>query len=294
MSIKTRINNISYNKDLSIDYKPITAKIQLCGMCTLNCKFCENQLFKKQNIRQQKLSDQKFNVILKNLKTIPSLKEIGLFYMGQSGLHEKITDYYKIIYQNNYFTYLTTNATYIKYILNAIPYIQSLKVSWNYLNINDFITKTQGTQKQYYSIIQNINILYNTCHKHGKKLAISTILDCQKESYDKILSELKYDQHYYLPLQSQGGFNKSGNSGVLGEIQNLVSPIPCWSLFKGIYIDVNLNIRLCCYGHKDYHILGNLNQQTLLQILSSDKLKKIKEKHLNNIIPKECINCLST
>ena len=278
MSIKTRINNISYNKDLSIDYKPITAKIQLCGMCTLNCKFCENQLFKKQNIRQQKLSDQKFNVILKNLKTIPSLKEIGLFYMGQSGLHEKITDYYKIIYQNNYFTYLTTNATYIKYILNAIPYIQSLKVSWNYLNINDFITKTQGTQKQYYSIIQNINILYNTCHKHGKKLAISTILDCQKESYDKILSELKYDQHYYLPLQSQGGFNKSGNSGVLGEIQNLVSPIPCWSLFKGIYIDVNLNIRLCCYGHKDYHILGNLNQQTLLQILSSDKLKKNKRK----------------
>jgi hypothetical protein len=58
--------------------------------------------------------------------------------MGESGLHPKLYNFYKKIY-NNYYTFLTTNGTIISNILPAIKYINSLKVSWNYSDEDDFI-----------------------------------------------------------------------------------------------------------------------------------------------------------
>ena len=286
-SIQERIKRISRNDNLTVDTKITTCKIELTGICTLKCHFCNNSSMKKNNERQKLLSDHDFEEILSYVSKFDSLQEIGLFYMGESGLHPHLATYYKILKDNGYFTYLTTNGTYIDNVIKAIPYIDSLKVSWNYKNKNDYIDNFASKSScEYEKIIDNIETLYKECHKHNKRLAISTVLDTSKEEYLQELEKLSFDEHYWIPLQSQGGCNAKGLDGVVGEVENQVSPLPCWSLFKGLYIDCDLNIRTCCYGHEAQHILGNIKDGNIKDT------NTFKQQQLEKTIPSICHQCL--
>lgn len=293
MSIVKRINDASDNSSVSLNTSPSLAKIELTGKCTLSCTFCNSANMRKRSERQRLLSIEDFDIILDNLKSISSIREVGLFYMGESGLHPHLALFYKKLKEAGYFTFLTTNGTYIKYILEAVPYIDSLKISWNYKNIEDFMNKTGAPASLYFSIQKNINILYRRCHELDKTLALSTVLDSDEKDYSEILKELVFDEHYFIPLQNQNGIEKNGAPGVIGESLNPVKPIPCWSLFKGIYVDVDLNVRTCCYGHDKIHIIGNLRDEKLSNLISDDKLIKYKKAHLDNKIPIICISCLN-
>ena len=292
MSVQERVEKISQNQNLSLDTPYTTAKIELTGICTLQCAFCYNQQMRRDNNRQKFLSQESFKLILDNLAQIPTLKEVGLFYMGESGLHKDLALFYRMLKERGYFTYLTTNGTVDK-IIEAIPYIDSLKVSWNYKNFSDFLFKTRSSPTEYFCIKDNIKFFKAICHFYGKELAVSTVLDGDRKDYRHELEQLDFDEHYWIPLQNQGGSCIFGMGGVVGEDDHKVSPVPCWSLFKGIYIDVDLNVRTCCYGHREKHILGNLKGEPLPKILGSERLLQIKQEHLNGNIPDICKECLS-
>ena len=49
---------------------------------------------------------------------------------------------------------------------------------------------------------------------------------------------------------------------------------------------------MCCYGHHDEHVLGSLKRSSLSEILKSNKVIQIKQKHLQGDIPSECYSCL--
>ena len=185
--LKNRVINISRNDNLSLDTPPTTVKIELTGRCTLDCVFCNHHSMKEKNIRQKLLSLEDFNIILQQLLTISSVREVGLFYMGESAIHPLLKDFYKELKKYKYFTYLTTNATTIENIIPAIKYIDSLKVSWNYKNMEDFIWKTRSPANIYDKIISNIYELDRLCQSMGKHLTISTIMDSSKNEYSDVL-----------------------------------------------------------------------------------------------------------
>lgn len=291
-NIKDRVIRISENTHLSMDTKYTTCKIELTGKCTLDCSFCYNRYMKTNNIRQKMITDEDFHIVLENIKSLGTIKEIGLFYMGESSLHKSLDLYFRLCKENNFFTYFTTNATYIENTMKAIPYIDSLKVSWNYKDKEDFAKKTNGNQSLYNRIIKNILLLREECKRNGKFLTLSTIMDSNKEDYEESLNVFKDIEHYWLPLQTQCGINKQGIGAVSGEFDHMVKSIPCWSLFKGLYIDVDLNVRCCCYGHKEEHIIGSLHKNSLKNILLNKKLEEMKMNHLSNNIPEECKECL--
>ena len=293
MSVKERVDNISRNNNLNINTPYTAAKIEVSGICTLQCNFCYNKIMRQNNIRQKIMAPKDFQFVLDSLRQIETIKEVGLFYMGESALCFYLKKYYQKLKDLGYFTFLTTNGTLYRAIVEAIPYIDSLKVSWNYKDIHDFHEKTGFFDEQYNAIKENIKRFYRECHKYHKKLTISTVLDSNRQDYDNSLKELIYDDHYWIPLQTQGGTYNNGLDGVVGEDDNKVSPMPCWSLFKGIYIDVDLNVRACCYGHTKEHILGNLKEKPLIEIMSNKKLLQIKKQQLNGEIPDMCKVCLS-
>ena len=291
--ITDRIDKIANNKTLDLRHLPEMARIEITGFCTLNCKYCYSKELKKLNLRQSYMSFENFNKCLSYVKRLNSIKEVGLFYMGESSLHPNLDVYYKMLKDNGFFTFLTTNGTNVKNVVKAIPYIDSLKLSWNYIDFEDFRDKTSINSIEVYdSIIKNSNTLFEECHKHKKEFFISTILDTDSKSkYDNALSKLKCDQHYWLPLQSQCGYVKTGNPGVIGQSMNTVEPIPCWSLFKGLYIDVDLNVHTCCYGNNNQHILFNILDENNTYLC--EKLIQMRKQHLMNEIPVECKNCLT-
>ena len=298
--ITKRVNAISDNHNLSVNTPMTTARIELTGFCPFNCRFCYNQVMVKNKERQKSMTKEDFQIALDAVDAIGTIKEVGLFYMGESGIHPNLAEYYKQVKDKGYFTYFTTNALIICHTLQAIPYIDSLKVSWNYKDENDFFAKTGlhviRQAKTYSSVLEHISKLYIASHKAGKKLSISTVLDAGEspEDYKPILSQLTYDEHYFMPVQTQCGVYKEGLGGVVGEYYNQASLVPCWSLFKGFYIDCDLNVRTCSYGHTKCHVLGNLKSG-----FDKDKLL-LKRKHLlaslsNDMskLPDICKNCLN-
>lgn len=212
--------------------------------------------------------------------------------MGESGLHPNLAQYYKQLKKLGYFTYLTTNGTCLESVKQAIPYIDSLKVSFNYLlnGSNDIHEITRTNYIPITKIIDNINIFAKECKKYNTEFALSTVIDeskYNKESHSKTMDYLFPNIfHYYIPLQTQGGYNNKGLGGVVGETESKVNQIPCWSLFKGLYIDADLNVRTCCYGHTDKHILGNIKDMKVVN------KKELLQQHLSNQIPDICKECI--
>lgn len=289
-TVKERVDTIADNSNLSVNTSPTTCKLELTGMCTLNCKFCNHDYMKKCNDRQHFLTDDDFELALSYIQSLETIKEIGLFYMGESAMHPHIATYYQRIKSLDYFTFLTTNGTLINNIIPAIPYIDSLKVSFNYVDEADFVKKTRREASLYNTVLKNISVLATECHKYRKELTVSTVLDTQREYYHDAISLLKSigaDQHYFIPLQNQGGTQDDGADGVVGQADNMVKPLPCWSLFKGLYIDCDLNVRTCCYGHSKEHILGDIHN---LQTIKSKK--NVMSMQLKHQIPDICKNCL--
>ena len=93
MSVRERVQKISQNMNLNINTPLTTAKIELTGCCTLGCWFCDHLNMKKNNIRQHMMSQEDFEIVLEYLKRFDSLREVGLFYMGESGLHPLLDRY---------------------------------------------------------------------------------------------------------------------------------------------------------------------------------------------------------
>lgn len=291
--IVNRINYISDNTNLSMDTKPVTCKIEVSGTCNLDCRFCNHSNLKDRfKLMSLKDFEEVINFVHKNY---PSITDIGLFLMGEPGLNRELPEMYKMVknIDRNYFTFLTTNGLFIKYITKSLQFVDSLKVSWNYKNEKDFEEKTDTSIDAYYDIRRNIKRLYKLCKEYNTSFSISTVIDeknDKKEDYYKSIEGFEYDYHYFLPLQTQGGYVKDAKGGCVGNDSRYESnPIPCYCLFKGLYIDVNKNIRICPFGNEEHHIIGNIYNG-----IDMNYYNKIKEQHLYGSIPKQCEKCLNS
>lgn len=295
-SIVDRIDSIADTFNLSIDTPVTTAKLEATGICNMDCRFCYNKTMREKKERQRFITKNDFSLMLDALLKLETIKEVGMFYMGESVFHPDLVYFYKTLKEYNFFTYLTTSfgVMMIDKLSPCIRYIDSLKISWNFKNYYDFHEKTGRTLEEFTRFIYSINKIYDIVHHYNKKLSISTVLDYNESinDYDFILSKLKYDEHYFLPVQSQGGTYKEGKQGVVGEYNKQSSPLPCWSLFKGFYVDCEMNVRTCAYGHMKEHILMNLYNG-----FSKEEYYKQKRKylilHINGIIPTICKKCLN-
>lgn len=67
--------------------------------------------------------------------------------------------------------------------------------------------------------------------------------------------------------------------------ENIICTAPATS----ILIDTNKGLRQCCYYQSGF--LGNLNKNTIVEIINNEKWKKLKEQSSNNVWPDGCIKC---
>jgi len=285
------ITNIPEEYRKTIIPVPLSVKIELTARCDLKCFFCASS----HKLRERGDMDFKFiKRILPELKEI-GVKEIGLFYLGESLLYPKLVDVIKLAKKLGFYVFLTTNGRLLtknkaKEIMSAG--LDSLKFSFNF-----------GTREQYKestgidgfdTVIKNIEntwLLRKQGIGHCGLSASSIQYDGVEKAVDRIKESV--DEHYWLPLYNQAGYT-TGGAGNPGRIGALRPIVPCWQLFKEGHITWEGILVGCCFAYEPKWDFGDLKKMSFMEAWNSKEARELRQAHLNKDIKgtacNKCIN----
>jgi radical SAM protein with 4Fe4S-binding SPASM domain len=108
------------------------------------------------------------------------------------------------------------------------------------------------------------------------------------------------DEFYWLPLYTAGGLAKKQEkeldfkpiAGNTGRLDDPAEPLPCWTLFTEAHIMSDGRMTACCLDGTGNWVMGDLKNQSFMEIWHSKEYKELRKAHLNkNIIGTKCEQC---
>jgi MoaA/NifB/PqqE/SkfB family radical SAM enzyme len=316
MSITKRIDAITHIPE---EYKqaqppcPKSVKIELTGRCNYRCGFCALRMREEQPGKGDDMDLEFFKQITTDMYE-SGVKEIGLFYLGESLMAPELTidacRFLKFELGMPY-VFLTTNGS------RCTPGIaqrlmesglDSLKFSMNASDMTQFEEVMGVKAKLYQRAIHNLRNTYEIRNNFGlptKVYASSIMYDGEQQERMQALVDENIapycDEHYWLPLYSMGsvatereaelGYRPTaGNQGRLG---GLVKPLPCWSAFTEGHVRSDGLVSLCCFDADGRFQVGDLHKDSWMDIWHNDAFTDIRKAHLKEdltgTVCEECV-----
>jgi hypothetical protein len=242
------------------------------------------------------------------------VKEIGLFYIGESTLSPKLlVDCLKWVKQIGIdYTFLTTNGSLLNPILAGELMdrgLDSLKFSINAASVEQFQQIMGVKGSLFEKALENLAAARKIRDENGFKTRIyasSIMFDGeQKARMEALLNERVrpfVDEHYYLPLFAEmqsplAEKNKARgwkpNAGNQGRLDNLVDPLPCWAVFTEGHVRVDGHLSACCFGANDSFDMADLKTTSFMNAWNSPKFQALRARHLaGNVRNTVCETCI--
>lgn len=316
MSITARIDNITH---IPAEYCvakppcPKSVKIELTGRCNYRCGFCALRMRDCQPKPESDMDLDFFKRITTEMYEA-GVDEIGLFYLGESLMNPRLTvracEFLKKDLGMPY-VFLTTNGSLatepVLHRLMAAG-LDSLKFSINAADFEQFEEIMGVKRKNYKKAIEAVKRAYrirNDCGYRTKIYASSIMYDGdQQERMEALVKkhiEHFVDEHYWLPLYSMGSvatqrekeLGYRPTAGNQGRIGGLVTPLPCWSAFTEGHVRHDGIVSLCCFDADGRFQVGNLHDDSWMDIWNNDKFTEIREAHLaqdlTGTVCEECV-----
>lgn len=280
----------------------MSIKIELTRRCNFKCKFCTNSFLRG---KKGDMDQQLYKRIVTELADL-GIKELGVFFFGESFLSSWLPE--AISFAKGIgidYVFLTTNGSLasVERVNDCMEAgLDSLKFSLNYADEKQFEEITGVAAKHYYQIKKNIVDAFRIREtaNYPCKLYASYIKynGLQDEKMALIIKELRpyLDEVYSLPLYSQAA-NIDNNdweisAGNRGRYENLVNPLPCWTLFQAGHINFDGTLNACCFAVDDQFIMGDLSKQSFMEAWNSPQFRKLRKAHLkkdvNNTACERC------
>jgi MoaA/NifB/PqqE/SkfB family radical SAM enzyme len=284
---------------------PKSVKIELTARCDFQCFFCAS------SFRLREKRDIDWDFYLKITKTMrdAGVEELGVFYLGESFIYQKLVDAIQYAKQIGYpYVFLTTNgrlATAEKIRSCMEAGLDSLKFSFNNATPEQFQEVTGTQANGFYTIIDNIKSARHIRDKYGYRCGIyaSSIQydgEQQQKMENAVSTILPYvDEHYWLPLYGQAGFTTgakgttpiAGNQGRIGALR---PPLPCWALFTEGHITYDGHLAACCFDHDGRFSMGDLTQVDFMKAWHSEKFQALRQANLNrDVTGTVCEQCIA-
>jgi radical SAM protein with 4Fe4S-binding SPASM domain len=236
------------------------------------------------------------------------VKELGLFYLGESFLCPWLPEAVHFAKTIGFpYVFLTTNGSLcteskLKAVMGAG--LDSLKFSFNYADEEQFKEIANVNSKNFKNAVKAVKLAYRARAVYGYKTKLyASYIKYDGEQAEKmkpILEEIKpyVDEIYALPLYDQGSYvNVKGigkkTPGNVGRADNMVDPLPCWAGFKEGHITYDGKLAYCCFSHDDRFHIGDLKTTGFMQAWNSEKAKKLRRAHLDrDVSGTECERCV--
>jgi MoaA/NifB/PqqE/SkfB family radical SAM enzyme len=276
---------------------PPSVKIELTARCDLQCVFCASS----HKLRERGDMDfSLFEKILLDLK-MSGVKEIGLFYLGESLLYPRLVDAVVSAKEMGFeYVFLTTNGRLLtedraRIIIDAG--LDSIKFSFNAGSVEQY--KEITGLDDFNRVVDNIKATYKVRNESGKKCGIyaSSIqyedeqLEIMKKGVELIRGSV--DEHYWLPLYNQAGYTKGG-AGNPGRVDMMRPILPCWQLFKEGHITWEGVLVGCCFAYEPKWDFGDLKKMSFMEAWNSQAAQEIRQANLNlDVRGTACDRCVN-
>lgn len=270
---------------------PLSVKIELTRRCNFKCKFCANSKLK--GVKGD-MDRPLYERIVKELADL-GVNELGVFFFGESFLIPWLPE--AIAYAKNCgieYVFLTTNGSIaypnkVKECMEAG--LDSLKFSLNYADEDQFQEITGVSKKHFYCIKDNIknafklrNVEEYTCKLYASYIKFNSLQDRKMATVVKEL-EPYLDEVYALPLYSQASsISRNGwetSAGNRGRYDNMVNPLPCWTLFQAAHINFDGSLNACCFVVEEGSIVGDLTKQSFMEAWNSPLFRNLRKANLD-------------
>tara|TARA_Y100000310_G_scaffold160700_1_gene160538 strand:- start:3062 stop:4009 length:948 start_codon:yes stop_codon:yes gene_type:complete len=273
---------------------PISVKIELTARCNFKCQFCATGY----KLREKGEMDERFYLrLLEDLKA-SGVKEVGMFFLGESMLLASLPTRIKQAKNAGFeYVYLTTNgslATPEKVRACMEAGLDSLKFSLNYADEDQFMEISQVKGSYFHLMNDNIKAAWDVRQAGNYDCGLfASYIEYTGEQMEKmkpLLNELApyFDEMYSLPLYSQADFTGASNAdqgwdvraGNPGRAEAMRAPLPCWSLFTETRITHDGHVAACCFDHDGKFDMGDLNQMSFMEVWNNPVFQELRQAHL--------------
>jgi MoaA/NifB/PqqE/SkfB family radical SAM enzyme len=317
MGIEERIDAITL---VTPDYQsptppcPKSVKIELTGRCNYRCGFCALRMRDCQPGAKDDMSLDEFKRITTEMYEA-GVEEIGLFFLGESLSAPELTiaacEWLKSDLGMPY-VFLTTNGSLAtEEILEGLMRagLDSLKFSINAASFEQFEEVMGVKSKLYKRALDAVRIAAQVkargdypCNIYASSIQYDGE---QQQRMEQLLDQYVrpwVQSHYWLPLYSMGsvatqreaelGYRPTaGNQGRIGALRK---PLPCWSAFTEGHVRADSKVSLCCFDADGRFVVGDLKQQSWMDVWHSPKFQAVRKAHLaEDVTGTVCENCIA-
>lgn len=257
--------------------------LEITNICNLSCDFC------LKNTRENSyMSKDNFIKILDKVKK--HTRYLYFHLMGEPLIHPNINEFIDIANNYNFYINITTNGYLINKIIDN-KNIRQINISLHSFNEKYNITLDEYLENIFNYINKNRDRTYISLRLWVKGKYTSKIIDLLSKKYniyiDKNLNSsniileknvyLSFSKKFIWPNLNNDCYFKEGN---------------CYALKDHIGILVDGSVVPCCLDSNGIINLGNILNEDLDKILSSNRCKKMVESFKNNKKEEElCKHC---
>jgi MoaA/NifB/PqqE/SkfB family radical SAM enzyme len=262
---------------------PPALSVELTNFCNLACLYCSSPL----KLRPQGMMDPiTFSNLLRQVKEC-SIPWVALVGNGEPTFHPRFATYVRQLADVTKFLSVTTNWHRID---EEIAY-SVLQAPVNLMNIsvdggNRHEYESQRIGGNFERLLRNLALLRRLKTNTRSSTLINIRLMLRPHQHEQEQDLLTFWRPYGDVVSKQYVLNfDTGLSGTYGyDTVHYKSEARCTLPFKVLDVNWNGNVPLCTYsrrqtGNPDGLVIGNINQESLLEIWNGQTIKQYRDGH---------------
>lgn len=271
---------------------PFVVHIETGNTCNFKCKFCpaiNENVHKKYNIKKGLITKELYEKIVNDLKEFPNkVKRIYFHVAGEPLVHKDIVYFIKYAKNANIANELvmvTNGALLTKELSNQLADagLDIIQISVEGVNSQQYKEIT-GVDIDYNKFVENIGYLYSVKNKDCTIYA--KILDCGLSDDDKNkfyrdfsnIADHCIIEHLIDACPSELVDTTLGlGQTTTQEGKPLVEKLICTPVFYSLSINYNGIVGACSCDYAKQINIGNVNNQSLLEIWNGEKLRSFQK-----------------
>lgn len=281
---------MDYGKDIVPVEKPRIYQIETTSRCNLACPFCPRTTDLKENNIRSLNATMPLKDFIMILDQMPWLKSIELFHFGEPFMHKDFHDYVAACKERGIYTVVASNL--LPATKDKIDKVFEAGLDFLVMDV-DSLDPDKYASMRVNGKLNQLQPIVNYILKHPKR----PYTVAQTINIDGVKEYTEQEFHNWvgldcpLPNEIRYKFLDSFRGEIAPEKGMLMPEDVCKEPFYGLTIHVNGNVVVCDRDWAGENVMGNVFEQSIMEIWNGEKYKQFRAEMVSVVKPKMCQKC---